>query len=255
MDQPYLQELAKISGFSVWMVDGNHIRDNIDIEFTNFGQHHAFNFIPEDEFWIDKEYAPGEANFFITHLLIEHKLMKEGKSYEDALEAADFVELEARNKSEKMVKLGKKLFDKDEVIKRVRKELFEELGEVKVWIVDGELVRSALFIEFTEGGHDKVYPFVPENEIWLDDDLGPDERKFVLLHELHERNLMLKNWSYYVEEEEELKHRRGNRFKSAHTAASALELTCRKNPELLEEKLGAEIDEAEGKIKVLLARK
>jgi hypothetical protein len=255
MDQPYLQEFAKISGFSVWIVDGSYIRGNIDIEFTNFGQHYVFNFIPENEFWIDKEYAPGEGNFFITHLLIEHKLMKEGKSYEEALEAADFVELEARNRSEKMVKLGKKLFDKDEVIKRVRKELFADFGELKVWIVDGELVRSALFIEFTEGGHDKIYPFVPENEIWLDDDLSPDEKRLVMLHELHERNLMLKNWSYYVEEEEELKHRRGNRFKSAHTAASALELLCRKNPELLEEKLGAEIDEAEGKIKVLLSRK
>ena len=54
-------------------------------------------------------------------------------------------------------------------------------GAVKVWIIQGGLVRSLYFIHFTEGGHDLVYPhFVPKNEVWLDDDLSPGERKFVL---------------------------------------------------------------------------
>jgi len=255
MNPSYLQEFTKINGFTVWIVDGNYIRTNIDIEFTNFGQHFKFNFIPENEFWIDKEHSPGEVELFITHLMIEHKLMKEGKSYDKALEAANFVELEARNKSQKILALGKKLFNKEELMKRIHEELYAEYGDLKVWIVDGELVRSAIFIEFTEGGHDKVYAFVPENEIWLDDDLSAEEMRFIFLHELYERNLMLKNWSYYVEEEEQLKHRRGNRFKSAHTAASVLESLCRQKPELLEEKIREEIDKVTKNMPLLLARK
>jgi hypothetical protein len=255
MDPPYLQEFAKISGFTVWIVDGTHIRNNIDIEFTNFGQHYVYDFIPESEFWIDQEHSPGEVELFVTHLLVEHKLMKEGKSYEEAVEAADFVELEARNKTPKIMKLGKKAMDRDEVLKKVHKELYSEYGELKVWIVDGELVRSAIYINFTEGGHDKVYPFVPENEIWIDDDLSRDEMKFVLLHELYERNLMVKNWSYYVEEEEQLKHRRGNRFKSAHTAASALESLCRQNPQILDAQLSEEIEKATKNYPLVMARK
>ncbi len=51
--------------------------------------------------------------------------------------------------------------------------------KVKVWIVDGEAVRDLFFIDFTEGGYDKVYPFIPSGEIWIDDDVFPRERKFI----------------------------------------------------------------------------
>jgi hypothetical protein len=67
-------------------------------------------------------------------------------------------------------------------------------GEISIWIVDGRLVRSVFDVDFTEGGHDYVYEFVPQNEVWIDNDLEESERPFVLLHELHERNLMAKGW-------------------------------------------------------------
>jgi hypothetical protein len=255
MKQPYLEEFTKVSGFTVWIVDGNYIRSNIDIEFTNFGQHLRFDFIPANELWIDKEHAPGEGSFFIAHMLIENQLMKQGMGYDEALDEADKVELEERSRSKLMLETRKKGFGKDDIIREIRKELLAEYNELKVWVVDGELIRSALYVEFTEGGHGKIYSFVPENEIWIDDDLNPEERKFILLHELYERNLMLKNWSYYVEEEEQLKNRRGNRFKSAHTAASALEWMCRQNPGMLDEKLSQEVEKAIKKAPLLLARK
>jgi len=254
MKAPYLQEFTQISGFTVWIVDGNYVRTNLDIEFTNFGQHHKFDFIPLNEFWIDKENAPGEEKFFIAHMLVENKLLAEGKSYDEAYDEACKAEIEARSKSRLVKEIIKDSLSQDEILGKVHKELLADYGEVKVWLVNGELVRSALYLEFTEGGHDKVYSFVPENEIWIDDDLSPEERKFVLLHELYERNLMMKNWSYYVEEEQQLKHRRGNRFKSAHTAASALEIMCRRNPELLDEKLAEEVEKASKKAPLLIAR-
>lgn len=50
-------------------------------------------------------------------------------------------------------------------------EKVEEHGDIQVWIVDGFCLRDVFDIEFTEGGHDYVYEFVPVNEIWIDDDL------------------------------------------------------------------------------------
>ena len=79
-------------------------------------------------------------------------------------------------------------------------------------------------IDFTEGGHDYVYEFVPENEVWIDDDIAEKERGYVLLHELHERNRMARGWLY----------------NKAHAESSRLEYRCRHHPEELHEALAAE---------------
>ena len=74
--------------------------------------------------------------------------------------------------------------------KKVHIRLWKKLeSPVSVWIVDGRLVRSVFDIDLTEGGHDYVYEFVPENEAWIDNDLDEVERPYVLLYE---RNLMAK---------------------------------------------------------------
>ena len=95
---------------------------------------------------------------------------------------------------------------------------------VQVWIVQGRLVRSVFDIDFTAGGHDYVYEFVPANEVWIDDDIAEEERGYVLLHELHERNRMSTGWSY----------------DKAHAESSRLEYHCRHHPDELHEKLAAE---------------
>ena len=77
----------------------------------------------------------------------------------------------------------------------VHEHLWKKLENgVTVWIVNGRLVRSMLDIDFTAGGHDHVYEFVPEGEVWIDNDIEEKERGFVLLHELHERNRMAEGW-------------------------------------------------------------
>ena len=98
---------------------------------------------------------------------------------------------------------------------RVHVRLWKHLTSgVSVWIVDGRLVRSVFDVDFTEGGHDHVYGFVPANEVWIDNDLAFAERPYVLLHELHERNLMAGGWDYG----------------RAHEDSSRLEYRCRHNP-------------------------
>ncbi len=55
MKKPYIKKFVEISHFKVWIVDGKYVRDNIDEEFNNYGQHYQFKFIPEKEFWIDRK--------------------------------------------------------------------------------------------------------------------------------------------------------------------------------------------------------
>jgi len=103
--------------------------------------------------------------------------------------------------------------------KAVYKKILKKYGNnnCEVWIVNGEFVRDFFFLDFTEGGHDRVYSFIPKNEIWIDDDLSRKELKYVLLHEVYERNLMVK----------------GVNYNSAHKKALEIELKYRNNPKLL----------------------
>ncbi len=223
MKKPYIKKLDEIGPLTVWVVDGQYIRKNVDEEFTNFGQHFRFRFIPSREFWIDEEHGPGEERFFVDHLLVERRLMAEGMGYDKALERADAVERRERRKAELVREIAR--LPKKGIVENIHKRLLNKYsGAVSVWIVKGELVRSLYFIDFTEGGHDKVYHFVPKNEVWLDDDLGAGERRFVLLHELHERHLMTLGWPYF----------------KAHRSASKIEYHCRAHPEELEADLRLE---------------
>ncbi len=221
---PYLEKVDERGNLQVWVVDGSYIRGHINEEFTNFGQHYRFSFIPKNELWIDQEAKNDERRFFIDHLLMEHRLMARGIPYDKALTEADKVERRERRRAGDVRRLthhGQQLPDGREVHERLWKTL---ANGVSVWIVNGRLVRSTFDIDFTEGGHDYVYEFVPGNEVWIDDDIEEKERGYVLLHELHERNRMADGWPY----------------NKAHAESSRLEYRCRHHPEELHETLGAE---------------
>jgi hypothetical protein len=221
---PYIKKIDGRGNLQIWIVDGSYIRSHIDEEFTNFGQHHSFSYIPKNELWIEEETKTDERRFFIDHLLVEHRLMSQGVPYNKALEEADRVERKERRRAGDVGRLthhGKQLPDGKEVHQRLWKKLENGLS---VWIVNGRLVRSVFDIDFTEGGHDYVYEFVPENEVWIDDAIEEKERGYVLLHELHERNRMASGWSY----------------NKAHAESSRVEYRCRHHPDELHEALAAE---------------
>jgi hypothetical protein len=217
----YLEKIDERGDIKIWIVDGAYIRSRVDEEFVNFGQHYRYNYIPVNEFWIDREAEHDERQFFIDHLLVEHRLMAAGMSYDKALPRADQVERRERRRAGDISRLthhGQKLPDLKGVHERLWKKL--ESG-VSVWIVNGRLVRSVFDIDFTEGGHDYVYEFVPENEVWIDDAIVELERGYILLHELHERNRMAK----------------GVPYNQAHAESSRLEYFCRHHPDELHDKL------------------
>lgn len=226
MDKPYLRKLEDVGDFEVWEVDGMYVRNQLNREFTNFGQHFRFPFIPKHQFWIDKENSPGEMPYYVDHMIIEWNLMNQGIDYDTAITKADKQEQKERKKSALMEKVRKELSHTE---KKIPKEIYVQKlsGEAspQIWVVNGELVRDMFFIDFTEGGHHFVYDFVPYNEVWLDNDLTPKEREFVLLHELHERYLMFKGWTY----------------NHAHNSSSRIEYLCRHKPKNLSRCLNEEM--------------
>ncbi|HSA94469.1 MAG TPA: hypothetical protein VLJ16_00355, partial [Acidobacteriota bacterium] len=170
----------------------------------------------------------GEAPFFVAHLIEENRLMAGGMGYDDALSKADEVERSLRLESGPG-REASSLRDAGRtpaLLAKVHKTLLADYGgAIRTWVVDGEIVRDVLFIDFTEGGHDKVYSFVPSGEIWIDDDVAPSERKFILLHEAHERVLMSRGWPYG----------------RAHRDSSRIEYHFRRHPAGLDAALRQEI--------------
>ncbi len=221
---PYISKCDTRGDIQIWIVDGSYIRGHIDEEFTNFGQHYRFPFIPEKEFWLDVEAEHDERKFFIDHLLVEYRLMSKGVPYDKAIEEADRAERKQRRRSGdvgRATQHGRQLPNGQSVHEHLWKEL--ENG-VCVWIVNGRQVRSVFDIDFTEGGHDHVYEFVPQGEVWIDDAIVEQERGFVLLHELHERNRMAQ----------------GVPYDKAHAESSRLEYRCRHHPDELHDALATE---------------
>jgi hypothetical protein len=220
---PYLRAVGRDGAVSIWVVDGAYVRKNIDEEFSNFGHHFSCPEIPRSEIWLDQETDPDEQPFFLRHAILERRLMAAGKDYDTARLAACQAERVLRERSGDIRKVtrGKRLPDAARVHVRLWKAL---PSGVQVWIVNGRLVRSVFDVEFTEGGHEHVYEFVPHNEVWIDDDVEEDERGFVLFHELHERNLMAAGMDY----------------DRAHADSSRLELRYRKHPDQLHEALAEE---------------
>jgi hypothetical protein len=95
-----------------------------------------------------------------------------------------------------------------------------------VWLVDGKLIRDSLDVEFIGGGHYYRYEWIPEGEIWIENDVPTDDVKLFVLHELCERAWMAGE---------------GMGYDDAHARASAVESICRKNPQVLDEYLSRAI--------------
>lgn len=93
----------------------------------------------------------------------------------------------------------------------------KSLGTVaglKIFLVSGERVRNAIDIDFTMGGNEAIYPqYVPAGEIWIDDAAGHLDRCATALHEIVERDQMM---------------RFGKDYDAAHGVASAVERPFRK---------------------------
>lgn len=103
------------------------------------------------------------------------------------------------------------------LIPQAKLGVLQQIGPLTVWEVNGSMIRDWIFIDFTEGGNTEAYPWMPPNEIWLDNS-NASERQYVLLHEIVEYNLM-KN--------------KGMDYGHAHDEACRIEIIARRNPHKL----------------------
>lgn len=245
----YMKKIGVFSGYKVYYVNGYWIRNHIDRDFPNYGVNRNFVFIPGDEIWIDYENGgKKEARFYIDMFLAMEKAHSEGKTHERAVEIANKVEMREREKS-KIVARWKKIAVNDKILKKIHKKriMAKYTNQLKIWMVRGDVVRDFFDVDFTAGGHEKVYPFVPQDEIWIDDDMYKKEIPYVLIHELHERYLMFNGWPYESLGGQKIFKRAkdaGDK-KSAHFAAEDLEFWTRKHPKSTQRILMREIKKNE----------
>jgi hypothetical protein len=104
LENIYRIPMGTRDSISVWVVDGYQVRKNIYPDFGDSGNDMAYHFIPSKEIWIDGQVSCEETEYSILLEMTERKLMKEGKSYSDAYEAAAQMVQEQRKKMESIVK-------------------------------------------------------------------------------------------------------------------------------------------------------
>lgn len=243
----YIKKIGDFHGYSVWYVNGYWIRNNLDKDFPNYGVHRTFVFIPKNEIWIDYESGTRkEAGYYVDMFLAMDKAYSEGKTHEEAIEIANIVEKTERGKSA-MVKKLKKLKLRRDVLKRIHKKLLfkKYTNNLKIWQVRGDYVRDLFDVDFNQGGHAKVYNFIPKNEVWIDDDVYKKEIPYTLVHELHERALMEKGWEYTSVGQRMFNKKEDETGKSAHFAAEDLEFWCRDHRKSVKRIILREIKENE----------
>jgi hypothetical protein len=94
--KPYIKEYRKLkSGKVIYLVDGFWIRNHFtseDIDFCLGGNGVAYDWIPENEIWIDYTTIEEEIPCIVAHELTEARLMRSGLPYEAAHSIADLVE-------------------------------------------------------------------------------------------------------------------------------------------------------------------
>lgn len=180
--------------YTVYSVNGFAVRNvaQPDEEFGNFAMRDGFpSLIPKGEIWISEKLASREGIFFIANALTQAKFQADGAT-EKAYDAGLAVERQLREN------LNGIAFRDGKPHKQVPKVIYQELyttladpdGPVKIWIVDGNRVRSYYKTDYTEGGHGYVYPWVPRPEIWIEDGVDRREVPFIICHEYVERRLM-----------------------------------------------------------------
>lgn len=89
---------SECNGAKVYRVDGDHVRNDIEIDFVLGGHHYRYDCIPEDEVWIDEIPNKHDMLANLLHELVERELMKSrGWDYEKAHAVAAKKESEWRH--------------------------------------------------------------------------------------------------------------------------------------------------------------
>lgn len=171
-----------LSQENVMLIDGHMVRQFLDTDFNIIHQSstapNVFSpkfYIPDDEIWVDHRFAD-EVEF----------LLQADRTIDD-IHTESRTELIAILKQKGFIPAG----PPPPLVIRL-----ETRNAMTVCLVDGKIVRHHIDPEFVLGGHDLVYPYIPANEIWIEEKMDPREIPFVLTHEWEERKLMSTGATY-----------------------------------------------------------
>lgn len=190
------EEYEKRGPVTAYIVDGEYIRKNIDEEFSNFAQHFDKQYVPENEIWLDKENVPNEYPYTLDNALTQRLEMARGKSFNEALKRGNAIEKRERQRANPPKKSDEKL--SPQLVEDAKKELLGTIGKDKipVWLVAGDMLRE-VDPDFVEGGNDGAYKWMPEKTIIIDDDISPEERTAIIIHEGTERDRIINQGMKY----------------------------------------------------------
>jgi hypothetical protein len=202
------------NGYDVWIVDGYKVRQKIYKEFLYGGNGQRYCYIPATEIWIENGISCEEYELTLAHELNERHLMaKFGWTYDKSHDSSLAIEVVMRHKFDSISRRHESSLhavsptdwtNKKEIgsipdsirltgIYRIPVGLRDDL---KVWIVDGYLVRKNIFPDFGFSGNDLVYHFIPPKEIWIDGQVSCEEMEYSIIAEQAERKLMQQGKSY-----------------------------------------------------------
>lgn len=88
-----------IGELDVRLVEGEEVRNTLDVDFVAGGHHGRYGFIPEGEIWIEEGMSAMDQLATLVHELYELELMDEGMSYDEAHDKANGLERRFREKS------------------------------------------------------------------------------------------------------------------------------------------------------------
>jgi hypothetical protein len=198
--------------YKVFLVSGKEVRDYSTAaqEFGGSGEHRFYpKVIPKNEIWIGDDIKLDERKILIASELYKIRLIDNGMSLNKAYKE----QLKKEKDYRESVCLSKKnpLASNRSAKKGIHIKQYGTIDGLDVWVVDGKQVRNLYKVDWIEGGNPAVYPFCPNDEIWIEQ-VKEQEFPLIILHEFVEYILM--------------KHKKLS-YDKAHRIASKIEFAYR----------------------------
>jgi hypothetical protein len=217
--------LGQWGRYQAFLVDGEAVR-HLSPTAQEFGgsaiSTHLPGLIPADEIWIEDSTRATERQAMLVASLWELEALRRGLSAEEAYAGA--VRKERQHRDSLRLAQRYPQATNSPAPKHIYVAQYGRLPNITAWLVRGDRVRNEYRVEWIEGGHGYVYPWIPNNEIWLEFGLHESELPLILLHEYAELALMRRQFGY------EQAHARANKVEFHYrqkglTRQQALRLT------------------------------
>lgn len=211
------RSLGSYNGYNVFLVDGSKLRKSVTWDmvkdtsqeyfddFLDYGINDDFPLVPVGEIWLADELREEERDMLLRVVLRRLTLLDQGLNDHDAYVRSEKYSWHLRHSMFPRMPMNP------------RKRIYKVIDGVTLWIVDGMDTRCKWLTRFIQGGHHYVYPFIPKNEIWLDDTLDEDEFEPVGIHE-YEEMVKMRDLGWPYDKAHNFAEDKEYQYRSSHAA-------------------------------------